>query len=307
MTKAFFPAGLLVAGLMLGGCGATAEREQAPLSEHESLDRSARLAFDQHRYGQAATLYEAVLQAALAEDTPVGIIGARFNLALCRTYLGDYSAALTQTDLADAERRRRGLPVDPALQLLIGTIHYRAGHLERAQATLSALLQNREANPATLSRAHFVAGLIAADLSALPALREHIAAMLGDTAVGPGADYLELQGRLLGLEGDIDGALRLLDEAADLRGVERDYRGMVRALATAGGFAEQAGRLQPAANYLLRAGRSAAQRAEPNAQDWLRRAMNLGKQSGDAALTKEADAILRKIEAGDSSAESIHR
>ncbi len=298
MNRSSILVGLLAAGLALGGCSGNAEREQAPISERESLDRSARLAFDQGQYGQAVTLYGAVLQAALAADTPADIIDARFNLALCQTYLGDYDAALTQAQRADAERNRRGLPVDPELQLLAGTIHYRAGHLERAQATLSALLQDREASPATRFRAHFIAGLIAADLAALPALREHIAALQVDKAVGARVDYLELQGRLLGFEGDIDGALRLLDQAADLRGVERDYRGMARVLATAGGLAEQAGRLQSAGNYLYRAGRSAVQRDEPEAGDWLRRAMNAGALSGDAALVREAQAILQRAEAG---------
>jgi tetratricopeptide (TPR) repeat protein len=297
VTRSFLLAGLLAAGLALAGCGGTTEREQAPISERESRDRSARLAFDQGRYAQAATLYAAVLQAALAEDAPTAIVDARFNLALCQMHVGDHEAALTQTDQAEAERQRRGLPVDPALQLLVGTIHYRAGDRERAQATLSAVLQERAANAAIRAKAHFVAGLIAADRATLPALREHIAALQANAGVGPGADYLELQGRLLGLDDDIDGALGLLDQAADLRGFERDYRGMARALATAGGFAEQAGRLQPAANYLFRAGRSAAQRAEPDAQDWLRRAMDLGRRSGDIALVKGADAILRNMAA----------
>jgi hypothetical protein len=289
--------GLLAVGLALGGCAGTAEPEQAAISKRETLDRSARLAFDQAQYSQAVTLYAAVVQAALAEDSPASIIDARFNLALCQTYLGDYDAALTQTEWADAERQRRGLPVDPELQLLAGTIHYRAGRLERAQATLSALLQAGEASPATRARAHFIAGLVAADLAALPALREHIAALREGTTAASRADYLELQASLLGLESDIDGALRLLDQAADLRRVERDYRGMTRALASAGGIAEQAGRLQAAGNYLYRAGRSAAQRDDPQARDWLRRAINAGARSGDAALVREAEAILPPAEA----------
>jgi len=289
--------GLLAVGLALGGCAGTAEPQQAATSKRETLDRSARLAFDQAQYSQAVTLYAAVVQAALAEDSPASIIDARFNLALCQTYLGDYDAALTQTEWADAERRRRGLPVDPELQLLAGTIHYRAGRLDRAQATLSAVLQAGDTSPATRARAHFIAGLIAADLAALPALRDHIAALREGTAVASRADYLELQASLLGLESDIDGALRLFDQVADLRRVERDYRGMTRALASAGGIAEQAGRLQAAGNYLYRAGRSAAQRNDPQARDWLRRAINGAARSGDTALVREAEAVLPPAEA----------
>ena len=292
-------AGLLAANLGLCGCGGDPAREPAPISERDSRNRSARLAFDLGQYAQAVKRYEAVLQAALKEDAPLLIIDARFNLALCQMYLGEYEAALTQTDLAEAERQRRALPVDPALQLLVGTIHYRAGDLERALDALSVVLREPVANAFILSKTHFVAGLIAADRGARPALREHIAALQANSGVGSEADPLELQGRLLGLEDDIDGALRMIDQTIILRRIERDYRGMVRALATAGKFAEQAGRTQLAADYLFRAGRSAAQRADPDARDWLRRATELGKSSGDSALVNEAVVILRNIEAGD--------
>lgn len=80
-----------------------------------------------------------------------------------------------------------------------------------------------------------------------------------------------------------------------LRGTERDYRGMVRALASAGAIAQQDGRLQAAGTYLLRAGRSAAQRGEPEARDWLARAQSLGIQTHDDALAGEAAAILNSL------------
>lgn len=297
MTRLSLLLAALAAGLALAGCAGTAEREPASISKRETLDRSARLAFAQEQYGQAATLYAAVLQAALAEDEAARIIDARFNLALCQTYVGEYDAALAQTEWAEAERRRRGLPVDPQLQLLAGTIHYRAGRLERAQDTLAALLQASAASPTTRARAHFVAGLIAADRAALPALRDHLAAVQAGPAAASRADSLELQARLLALEGNIDDALRRLDQTADLRRAERDHRGMTRALATAGGLAEHAGRPQAAADYLYRAGRSAAQRDDPQARDWLRRAIDAAALSGDAALAREAEAALPRTDA----------
>ena len=219
----------LLAGLT--ACSSTPKPQAAPPTERQSLDRSARLAFAQGQYAQAATLYEAALEQALAEDAPAAIIDTRFNLALCKTYLGQYDAALTQVAQAEAERSRRSLPDDPELQLLAGTIHYRAGESGRAKEILDGLLQHSDVTGATRSKAHFVAGLVAADDSVPGPLRAHIAAMPIDPGSTAQADRLELEGRLAGIEGDTDRALQLLDQVVSLRGTARDYRGMVRALA----------------------------------------------------------------------------
>ena len=280
---------------LLTACSSAPKPQAPPPTEHQSLDRSARLAFAQGQYAQAATLYEAALEQALAEDAPGAIVDTRFNLALCQTYLGQYAAALTQVAQAEAERARRGLPGDPELQLLAGTIRYRAGEPGRAQEILDGLLRHSDPTGTTRAKAHFVAGLIAADDSTLGPLREHILALPSDADSNAQADRMELEGRLAGIEGDIDRALGLLDQVVILRGTERDYRGMVRALASAGAIAQQDGRLQAAGTYLLRAGRSAAQRGEPEARDWLARAQSLGIQTHDDALAGEAAAILNSL------------
>jgi tetratricopeptide (TPR) repeat protein len=286
----------LAAALALSGCGGAPERAPAPASEQQSLDRAARLAYQQGRYAQAATLYQRALEAALAEDRPRAIIDARFNLALCHTYLGAYDAALSQLERAEAERQRRTLPVDPQLELLRGTIHYRQGDLRQAQAALDAVLETALAAPATRSRAHFVSGLIAADRADAAALQRQLAAL---PASDGNPDRLELQGRLAGLQGDIDGGLQLLEQTARQRSLEGDHRGMARALASAGELGARAGRPQVAANYLFRAGRSAAQRQQPQARDWLLRAKALAQRSGDTALVQEAEAALRDLESAD--------
>ena len=280
---------------VLTACSSAPKPQAAPPTERQSLDRSARLAFAQGQYAQAATLYEAALEQALAEDAPGAIVDTRFNVALCQTYLGQYESALTQVTQAEAERARRGLPGDPELQLLTGTIHYRAGEPGRAQEILDGLLQQRDVTGATRAKAHFVAGLIAADGSASGPLRQHMLALQTDAGGNVQADRFELEGRLAGIEGDFDRALGLLDQVVILRGTERDYRGMVRALASAGAIAQQDGRLQAAGSYLLRAGRSAAQRGEPEARDWLVRAQTLGVQTRDDALTTEATSILNSL------------
>lgn len=280
---------------VLTACSSAPKPQAPPPTERQSLDRSARLAFAQGQYAQAATLYEAALEQALAEDAPGAIVDTRFNLALCQTYLGQYESALTQVAQAEAERSRRGLPGDPELQLLAGTIHYRAGDAGRARQILDGLLQHGDVTGATRAKAHFVAGLIAADNSAPGLLREHLLALPTNADSNVQADRLELEGRLAGIEGDIDRALGLLDQVAILRGTERDYRGMVRALASAGALAERNDRLQTAGNYLLRAGRSAAQRNEPEARGWLKRAQALGVRTQNDVLADEAAAVLDSL------------
>jgi tetratricopeptide (TPR) repeat protein len=286
----------LLLALALAGCSSTPdEPETQVVTERQSLNRSAQLAFSQGQYAQAATLYEAALDEALIEDRPEAIIDARFNLALSLTYLGEYRPALEQVIQADAERVRRALGPDPELQLLRATIHYRAGEADTAQGLLEPLLRDPTIPAGTAAKAHFVAGLIAADRGDATGIRRHLDALPSDETPGGEADRLELQGRLAGINGRTDDALHLLDQAIVLRSLDRDFRGMTRVLAVAGDLAEQAGRTTLAGGYLLRAGRSAAQRAEPDARTWLERARDLGKRGGDAALALEAQAMLDQL------------
>jgi tetratricopeptide (TPR) repeat protein len=281
--------------LALAGCGGIAKQDAEPPTERQTLNRSAQLAFSRGQYAQAATLYQATLDKALIEDTPGAIVDARFNLALSQTYLGNHRAALDQVTQADAERVRRELGPDPELELLRATLHYRAGDPAAAQRTLDSLLDDSAVAPPTAARAHFVAGLIAAHRNDVPALRKHRDALPADDGPGARADRLELDGRPAAFGGEPDQALRLLDEAMLLRSADRDYRGMARVLVVAGDVAERTGRTGAAADYLLRAGRSAARRGDPDARAWLERARGLGERGGDAALVLEADTMLIEL------------
>jgi tetratricopeptide (TPR) repeat protein len=284
---------VLLLGAALSGCGSTPE-QKAP-SERELLNRSAQLAFSRGRYAQAASLYEAALDQALLEDTPERIVDARFNLALSYTYVGRHQPALDLVTLAEAERVRRKLGSDPQLQLLRATIHYRAGDQAAAQRLLDALLGEPALPPPTAAKAHFLAGVMAAERNDAAALRRHRDALPAGDAYGEQADRLELGGHLAVIEADAEEALHRLDRAVLLRRLDGDYRGMARALAAAGGIAERAGRAELAGGYWLRAGRSAAQRGEPNARAWLEHARALGERTGDAALMLETEAMLSEL------------
>jgi tetratricopeptide (TPR) repeat protein len=281
--------------LLLAACSSTPEPQEQPETERQSLNRSAQLAFSQGQYAQAATLYEAALDEALIEDRPEAIIDARFNLALSLTYLGEYRTAMDQVMQADAERERRALGPDRELQLLRATIHYRAGETGAAEASLRSLLRDPTLAPATAAKAHFVAGLIAANRDDAGEIQRHLNALPADDSPGAEADRLELLGELARIRGATDEALRLLDQAILLRSLDRDFRGMTRALAAAGDLAERAGRTGLAGSYLLRAGRSAAQRSEPDARTWLTRARALGERADDTALVLEAETMLNQL------------
>lgn len=281
-----------LAAILTWGCAGKPPAATPPPDERQSISRAAQLAFAQDQYGQAATLYQAALELALAADDARSIIDTRFNLALTETYLGRYTAALDQVDRADAERARRGLGADPELQLLRATIHYRAGDDRAAASVLSGLLQVPGLSQDTSARAHFVAGLIAADRADPVALADHLAAIPEGAAPAVAADRLELSARLAALRGDAAQALDQFDQLVEQRALQRDYRGMTRALAGAGDIAETSGQSARAGAYLLRAGRSAAQRAAPEARAWLERARDLARRSGDQALLRDAETSL---------------
>ena len=282
----------LLFATLLGACASGPPADTQPTTERESLDRSARLAFSQGQYAQAATLYTAALDQALAEDRADAIVDARFNLALSYTYIGRYQDALDQLTQAEAERGRRGLGGDSELDLLRAIVLYRDGNLDMASSALDPVLDAAALSPSATGRAHFLAGLIAADRGVAADVRRHLQALEAIDPPGDAADRTELAGRFAAIDGDLTQALALLDRAVAMRGLQRDYRGMVRSLAAAGDLAERDGQTRLAADYLLRAGRSAAQREAPQARIWLQRALDLGQQSGDRALALEARSIL---------------
>ena len=281
---------LVLLSLGLAGCAGKGSESAGPTLQ-QSLDRAARLAFDKGQYAQAGTLYQSALQQALLADDAIAIIDARFNLALARSNLGEHEVAREQLILAEAERVRRGLPLDPPLLLLEATILYRDAQPDASLIVLDRVFSLTSDNSPVGRKAHFLAGLIAADREDLPALQQHIAAL--ETAEADRADLLELQGALAAQQGAQPRAYAFLDEAAELRGLSRDYRGMTRILARMGEVAAKAGDHALAANYFLRAGRSAAQRNALEANRWLERAMRLGEEVGDTALVLEASEWLR--------------
>jgi len=111
------------------------------------------------------------------------------------------------------------------------------------------------------------------------------------------ADRLELSGHLARIEKRYDNSVDAFVEAARLRSVGSDYRGTVRALASAGEAAEAAGQDSQASVHYLRAGRSALQQgARVRARELLTRARTLAEEVGDTETAREAQIYLTQLE-----------
>jgi hypothetical protein len=130
------------------------------------------------------------------------------------------------------------------------------------------------------------AGLLAA-MDAMPSSAS--LALQGDAA--------ELAARLALRRNEPTRAVTEAVRAQELRRDTLDYRGLARALALAGEGARRAGDAAAAADFFLRAGRSAALRHDTDAARlWLRQAGALG-QNGPVA--EEAGRLLQKFDVPD--------
>jgi len=256
----------------------------------ERINRAARTAFGNGRIPQAADLYRQALEKALLRDDLTAATNARYNLAVCLTWLQSDQEALEQVIQALEELSRAGQPLPNDILLLEATLFYRRDELEKAwQITEDILKSSGQTSSHLLGKVHFLRGLIASDRSDAVTLNQEIGALGKPTSAELRADQQELIGNLSLAERDWDKAALAFDEAAALRRQTLDYRGMVKMLAKAGEACEQTGRLVQAARRFLRAGQSAVrQDNQQQARVWLERAIRLAEQGGDEALAREA-------------------
>ena len=81
---------------LLGGCASATKVDDAPVRDDtlERYNRSARQAFDQGSFEQAAALYRKALDRATMRDDFEAIADARYNLAICLINQGALEEAL---------------------------------------------------------------------------------------------------------------------------------------------------------------------------------------------------------------------
>lgn len=284
---------IAIALLMLAGCGGNSDPPPGPPQDQTLIrhERAGQLAYSLEHPAEAVAQYQSALRQAEARDDLDAIGDLSFNLVVAQLRANQPAGALVTAKRARAELLRRGGASFPALDLAEATALYRTGASAEADA-LAATIQD-SADQGTAFSASFLRGLIADDANNADGL----AAALGrlNTPSGPAqqADRAELGARVARRGGDTAQAKSGALQAADLRRVSLDYRGMARALALAADAARLAGDKPAAADLFLRAGRSAAAQNDPEtAKAWLQQAIDL---SQDSAVADAAQAALETL------------
>jgi hypothetical protein len=288
----------LLALAALGGCGGATPSPPAPTDPTLSqTQRLARLAYDQDRPDQAATLYRQALDRAWRRDDLQAIGDAGYNLAIVELRRGDPVSALDVARSTQAELLRRGAGVPADLQLVEAVALYRSGD-GAASAELAATVVGRaDASVETVARANFLTGLIADERGDTDTLAAVLAALAEPADSATEADRDELAGRLALRQGNPAAARAAFERAADTRRNLLDDRGMARALSLAGTAAEAEGETAAAADFYLRAGRTAALSGDgTDANRWLARAGQLARQTASASIAREADFWLDRLD-----------
>ena len=308
---------LLILVMWLTGCASGKTVEEVPTGDDrlERTSRVAHIAFQQGRYASAATLYRQVANLAYERDDVDAAVNAQYNAAVCLVRLDRVDEADVLLQRTKAELQRAGMTEPLEVSLLEAAILYLQQRYEEAWALTDKIISGAPASHAA-RRAHFLRGMIAADQGDTVRLRAAITDLGATSDDRLRADRLELSGHLARIEQRYDDSVAAFVETARLRsGGEdvaeaapesaageggSDYRGTVRALASAGEAAEAAGQQSRASVHYLRAGRSALhQGARDRARQLLSRARTLAEQSGDTETAREAQFYLTELEESD--------
>ena len=262
---------------LLAACGGRTPDPGPPADE--TLERAAQVAqgaLDLDQPESAARLYARALERARERDDPNAMDSMAFGQATAALAHGDAATARSVATGMREDLARRGLAVSPGLLLAEATANFRLGNLPEADRLARAVTARSEDAAAT-RRAWFLLGLIAGargDAAGVAIAR----AALGEAAQPAfSADIIELDAVAALLRGDANVAAARAETAGALRQAVVDYRGLSRALALQGVALSNLGARDRAADLLLRAGRSAAERGEvADARLWLTQASTLG-------------------------------
>lgn len=280
------------------GCGGSRQLRPETAEGDREFDRSsrmARVAFDNGQIPQAIAGYQRALGRAYLADDLKAIVDTLYNLAVCHLRQGNYQESMVHAEKAQFEWTAAGLSVPADLLLVQALALYHLGFPDRSRQISAAILSIRPAaSPETLSRTHFLRGILAADQGDSGRVRLAITALGKPSIPTLQADRWELIGRLALLDGRWDDAATAFDQTADLRSANRNYRLMATALANAGHSCERANRLEDAAYRYLRAARSAAQSGDTTRADvWIQESMRLAEKSGARSLLQAGRQLQR--------------
>lgn len=293
MTRAAVP---LLCALALAACGGGGPTDAGPPVDVklDQANKAGTQALSMDLPSLAVSQYKVALSRAYERDDAGAIADVAYNLALAQMKAGDPKAAVATAREARGELDRRRAPVPSELMLVQAAAAYRSGDLSGAAVAAQEVLDKGAKDPDAVPRAWFIRGLVAADRGDGAGLAQAIAALPRSKQPDLEADRQELQGRAAFLAGQPTEALALFEQSAANRQQALDYRGMARALALAGDATVRLGRSADAADYFLRAGRSALLQGDTaTATPLLRRAEDLGRQTGQAAIVEEVRRLRR--------------
>ncbi|MBI2255154.1 MAG: hypothetical protein HYU58_11090 [Proteobacteria bacterium] len=281
--------GLLLA---LAACGGNAPPPSPP--QDQTLVRyqeAGHIAYDLDRPQEAVRQFEEALRQAEARDDLPAIAELSFNLAVAQLRANVPQDALATTTRIRAELERRGAPPSPALLLAEATALYRTGDAKAADALAGEI--ETAADRDVAAGASFLRGLIGDETENTDALQAAYQRLGATNTPIRTADRQELEARLALRQGDPARARSAALQSATTRQELLDYRGMARSLSVAGKAAEQAGDKEVAADFYLRAGRSAAAQGDPaTARPWLEKTRLL---SHDPAIDEAAERALATL------------
>ena len=283
--------------LILAACGGSAPADPGPPPDIklDQANKAGTQALSMDLPSVAVRQYKVALTRAYERDDAGAIGDVAYNLALAQMKAGDPKAAIATAREARAELDWRRATVPAELILVQAAAAYRSGDLGAATGAAQEVIERGSTDPDVVPRAWFIRGLVAADRSDAAGLAQAIAALPPAKQADIEADRQELQGRAALLAGDSSGALGLFEQSAGNRQQALDYRGMARALSLAGDAALRSGRSANAADFFLRAGRSALLQGDRTmAAPLLKRAEDLGKQTGQTSIVEEVSR-LRKV------------
>jgi hypothetical protein len=286
----------LLSGLLMAACGGSGPVDSGPPPDIklDQANKAGTQALSMDMPALAIRQYKVALTRAYERDDAGAIADVAYNLALAQMKADDPKAAIATVREARAELDRRRAAVPSELVLVQAAAAYRVGDLGGAAAAAQEVLDRGAKDPDAIPRAWFIRGLVAANRNDSAGLAQAIAALPPSRQADLEADRQELEGRAALQGGQATEAQALFERSAANRQQALDYRGMARALSMAGDAALRAGRTADAADLILRAGRSALLQGDTaTAMPLLKRAEDLGRQTGQASIVDEVGRLRR--------------
>jgi len=261
MNRGGQAAATLLAGLILSGCASSKPRTSAPPDpELSRLSSLARASFDKGSALDARRLYEQALTRALATDRSLEIGVASYNLAVCLFAAGDYEAARRHVRVARQELTAAGHDAADTW-LLEARLARREGEIEEVRGLAEqglAALGKRKA-PELRAGLLLLRAAVACDAGDALAARIDLTAarnLARHPASALAAEFAEIEGRILLIEGQPILAAREFDREASLLQESGIYGDMALALVRAGQSYYEAQDWGAACDRYFRAARS---------------------------------------------------